>query len=317
MLLAASAIAVQKPSFAATNSPQVGFVAAGSQRPNRGLFASFRAGLGTLGWTDGSNIAVLDRWAEDVTERLPAIVNQLIASGVDALVTVGTAATLAAAGATTAVPIVMVGVGDPIAIGVVDSLDHPGGNVTGLTSSSSELIAKRLGLLRELIPRLRRVAIIIRNDPGLKEMLLAISQQAEGMGLDLTKYEATTGRTLEFAFTHLRQEHCEAIYVVSGPLGPAKRAEIIELAAAARIPVIYSFRVFAAGGGLMSLATDDSDLCRRAAAFVDKMLRGARPEDLPVEPPTKLELVINNKTAKALGLTIPPSILARADEVIE
>jgi len=248
---------------------------------------------------------------------LPAIVNQLIASGVDALVTVGTAATLAAAGATTAVPIVMVGVGDPIAIGVVDSLDHPGGNVTGLTSSSSELIAKRLGLLRELIPRLRRVAIIIRNDPGLKEMLLAISQQAEGMGLDLTKYEATTGRTLEFAFTHLRQEHCEAIYVVSGPLGPAKRAEIIELAAAARIPVIYSFRVFAAGGGLMSLATDDSDLCRRAAAFVDKMLRGARPEDLPVEPPTKLELVINNKTAKALGLTIPPSILARADEVIE
>jgi putative ABC transport system substrate-binding protein len=179
------------------------------------------------------------------------------------------------------------------------------------------MITKRLQLLQELVLGLHRLAVIVRTDPGLEQKLQDIRGSAEGMGIKLLALEAPTGRTLELAFGLLRSEHCEAVYVASGPLGPAKRTTIISLAAEARLPVIYSFRIFSIDGGLMAFGADYGDLFRRAAGYVDKILKGAKPADLPVEQPTKFDFIVNLKTANALGLTIPPSILARADEVIE
>jgi len=315
LLLAAALVIAGNPAVA--GAPRIGFIAAGSRSTNRQLLAALQGGLGALGWIDRSNLVVLDRWAEEHTERLPGIVKGLIGSGVDVLVAAGTAATLAAASATATIPIVMVGVGDPVALGVVNSLEQPGGNATGLSLNSPKLIAERLHLLQELVPGLHRLAVIIRNDPDLEQKLSDIRNNADRLGLALLELEATTGRTLTLAFTRLRNDRCDAIYVASGPMGPAKRSQIIELASDARLPVIYSYRSFTDSGGLISLAADDNDLFRRAAAFVDRILKGANPAEMPVQQPIKSELVINLQTAKALGLVVPPSILARVDEVIE
>jgi putative tryptophan/tyrosine transport system substrate-binding protein len=315
--LAAGTAIAWNPAFAAAATPRIGFIGPGLGATSQQSLAALRDGLGALGWTDGGNLAILDHWAEERTERLPDIAKELIGAAVDILVTAGTLAALAATSATATIPIVMVGVGDPVALGIVGSLSQPGGNATGLSLSSAELIAQRFQLLRELVPNLDRVAIIVKDDPGLEQKLLDIRNVAEQMGLDVLELEATTGRALEFAFTRLRNDRCDAIYVASGPLGPAKRAEIIALAADARLPVIYSFGLFAVAGGLMSFATDDDDLFRRAATFVDRILKGANPAGLPVEPPTKFELIINLKAARALRLPVPTSLLARADQVIQ
>ena len=172
-------------------------------------------------------------------------------------------------------------------------------------------------LLRELVPGLHRLAVIVRHDPGLDQKLQDIRNDAQQKGIEALMLEATTGKALELAFTRLRSDRCEAIYVASGPLGPAKRARIIALAAESRLPVIYSFGIFAAEGGLMSFAADYGDLFRRAAGFVDRVLKGAKPAAVPIEPPRKFNLTVNLSTAKALGLTISPTILASADEVIQ
>ena len=316
LLTAATAIA-GNPASAEVKTPRIGLIQTGSRPENQRLLDALSEGLSALGWSDGSNIAILDRWAEGRTERLPGIVKELIGSGVSVLVTVGTAATLAAKRASAITPIVLVGVDDPVALGVVDSLAQPGGNVTGLSLTSSEMIVKRLQLLRELVPDPRRLGVIVRRDPGLDQKLQDIRSTAGQMGIEVWMLETTSGRSLEFAFMRLRSERCEAVYVASGPLGPAKRAQIIALAAETRLPAIYSFRVFPVDGGLMSFAAEYGDLFRRAAGFVDKILKGAKPADLPVQQPTTFELVINLNTAKALGLTVPPSILGRADQVIE
>ena len=316
-LLAATAAIDRNPAAAEAKMPRIGFIQAGFRQDNQGLLDSFGQALATLGWTDSSTIAVLDRWAEDRTERLPAIVKELIGSGVRVLVTAGTPATLAAKGATTTMPIVMVGVGDPVGLGVVASLGQPGGNVTGLSLTSSELTTEQLALLRELVPGMRRLAVIVRNDPGLEQRLRDLRSDAQRKGIEALMLEAPTGTALRLSFARLHAERCEAVYVASGPLGPDKRARIIRLAAESRVPAIYSFRVFPIEGGLLSFGADYRDLFRRAAGFVDKILKGGKPADLPVEQPTKFELVVNLKTAKALGLTVPPAILDRADEVIE
>jgi putative ABC transport system substrate-binding protein len=314
--LAACMAITWKPA-AAASIPRIGVIGPGPGAASRSALDALRDGLRALGWTDGANLVLLDRWADERAERLPGIARELVGAPVDILVTAGTLATLAATSATATIPIVMVGVGDPVAIGVVNSLARPGGNATGLSLSSPELIAWRLRLLRELLPVLRRVAVIVRNDPGLEQKLLDIRYAAEQMGIEIVELEANSGRALAFAFTRLRNDRCDAIYVASGPLGPAKRAEIIALAEEARLPVIYSFSLFALAGGLMSFATDDSDLFRRAATFVDRILKGAKPAGLPVEPPTKFELVINLKAARALKLAVPTSLLARANQVIQ
>ena len=317
LLLAAGAAMTRNRALAESNTPRIGFVQVGLRQDNQGHLDAFRENLAALGWTDGSNIAVLDRWAEERAERLPGIVEELIRSGVAILVTAGTPATLAAKRASATIPIVLVGVDDPVALGVVASLAQPRGNVTGLSLSSSEVIAKRFQLLQELVSGLRRVAVIVRGDPGIEQKLQDIRADAAQMGIEPLMLQAGTGTALELAFARLRSERCEAVYVASGPLGPAKRAQLIALAADSRLPAIYSFRVFPVDGGLMSFGADYRDLFRRAAGFVDKILKGAKPADLPVEPPRKFDLSVNLKTAKTLGLTVPQSILARADEVIE
>jgi len=304
------------PVSAEVKIPRIGFVQPGSREENQGLLDAFRDGLSKLGWSDGSKAAILDRWAEDETERLAGIVKELIGSGVAVLVTAGTLATLAAKQASATIPIVFVGVDDPVSVGVVDDLGQPGGNATGLSLTSSEVITERLELLRELVPGLRRLGVVVRDDPGLEQKLQDIRSEARRKGIEALMLEATTGKALELAFARLRADRCEAVYVASGPLGPAKRARIIALAAEARLPAMYCFRVFPVDGGLMSFAADYRDLYRRAAGFVDKILKGAKPAAMPVEPPHKFDLTVNRKTAKALGLTIPPPVLAVADEVI-
>jgi len=316
-LIAFGAAIACHPAWAAVGSRRIGFIQTGSRQENQSLLDAFREGLSTLGWTDGENLVIFDRWAEGRTEQLPGIVRELVGLGVSILVTAGTSATLAAKRAGGAVSIVMVGVDDPVALGLVESLTQTGGNVTGLSLSSPELIAQRLLLLREILPGLRRLAVIVRRDPGLEEKLRDIRDSADKMKVNLVILEASAGKALDLAFARLRLDRCEAVYVASGPLGPAKRAQIIALAAASQLPAIYSSRVFPAGGGLMSYSADYPDLFRRAAGFVDKILKGANPADLPVEPPRKFDLTVNLNTAQALGLTLPAAILARADEVIE
>ena len=316
-LLLAGTTAIAWAAVAGENKvPRIGFIQAGSRQETQSLLDAFAESLSSLGWTEGKNIAVLDRWAEDRGEALPAIVKELIGSGVAILVTAGTAATLAARRVSTTIPIVLVGVDDPVSLGVVDSLAHPGGNVTGLSLTSSAVVAERLELLRQLVPGLHRLAVIVRDDPGLDQKLQDIRSDAQRNGIEALVLEATTAKALELAFARLRADRSQAIYLASGPLGPVKRARIIALAADSRLPAIYSFRIFAIEGGLMSFAADYGDLYRRAAGFVDRILKGADPAATPIEPPRKFNLTVNLKTAKALGLTIPTTMLAAA-EVIE
>ena len=316
-LLLAGTTAIAWAAVAGENKvPRIGFIQAGSRQETQSLLDAFAESLSSLGWTEGKNIAVLDRWAEDRGEALPAIVKELIGSGAAILVTAGTAATLAARRVSTTIPIVLVGVDDPVSLGVVDSLAHPGGNVTGLSLTSSAVVAERLELLRQLVPGLHRLAVIVRDDPGLDQKLQDIRSDAQRNGIEALVLEATTAKALELAFARLRADRSQAIYLASGPLGPVKRARIIALAADSRLPAIYSFRIFAFEGGLMSFAADYGDLYRRAAGFVDRILKGADPAATPIEPPRKFNLTVNLKTAKALGLTIPTTMLAAA-EVIE
>ena len=316
LLMGATAVAGNAAAVE-VNIPRIGFIHAGSRQEDQSLLDAFRDGLSARGRTEGNDIVVLDRWAEDRTEALPAIVKELIGSGVTILVTAGTPATLAAKRASATIPIVMVGVDDPVSLGVVESLGQPGGNATGLSLTSSEVITERLELLRELVPGLHRLAVIVRDDPGLDQKLQDIRGDAQRRGIEALMLEATTAKALGLAFTRLRADRCQAIYVASGPLGPVKRARIIALAAESRLPAMYSFRIFPVEGGLMSFAADYGDLFRRAAGFVDRILKGANPAAMPVEPPRKFNLTLNLKIAEALGLTIPQTILAAADEVIE
>jgi putative tryptophan/tyrosine transport system substrate-binding protein len=317
MLLAGVAVVSGNVAAVETKIPRVGFVLTGSQQENQSLLDTFRESLSARGWTEGKDIVVLDQWAEDRTDELPAIVKELIGSGVTILVTAGTPATLAAKRASATIPIVLVGVDDPVSLGVVESLGRPGGNATGLSLTSSEVIAERLALLQELIPGLHRLAVIVRDDPGLDQKLQDIRSEARSKGIEASMLEATTAKALELAFARVRADRSQAIYVASGPLGPVKRARIIALAAESRVPAMYCYRIFPVEGGLMSFAADYGDLFRRAAGYVDRILKGAKPAEMPVEPPHKFNLTVNLRTAKALGLTIPPTMLSSADEVIE
>jgi len=306
-----------KSSLGARKIPSIGFMASGSRELSVNLLDAFRHGLDEFGWVEDRDLIVLDRWAEDHPDRLPNIARELINADAKILITAGTAATLAARRINATPSIVFVGVGDPVALGIVDTLNQPGGNATGLSLSSRELITQRLQLLQELVPSIRRLGVIIRNDPGLEQRLLDIRNSSERMGIKTVEFVAATGKALELAFLWLHSDRPDALYVASGPLGPSKRAEIVALAAQARIPAIYSFPAFTAAGGLMSLAPDENELFRRAATYVDRILNGARAADLAVEEPTKFGLVVNLKTAEALGLAVPQSLLSRAAEVIE
>jgi putative tryptophan/tyrosine transport system substrate-binding protein len=304
--------------YAAQEIKRIGFVEAGSKEANQGFLTAFTDELSRLGWIQGKNLVIFDRWAEARGDRLPDIINELISADVDLLVTAAGPATIAAKAATRTIPIVLVGVADPVAYGIVRSLSRPGANITGLSAMSLELTGKQLQLLKEMVPGMMRVAAIANpDDPDAQQRMQDVYSSAERLGVAVLVLEATTPAAIESAFAHLRDERCESLWISASPLTFANRARIVALAAAAHLPAIYPFRGFAVEGGLMSFGTDYTDLFRRAAVFVDKILRGAKPGDLPVELPTKFELVLNLKTAKALNITIPPVLLIQANEVIE
>ena len=279
--------------------------------------AAFVQRLRELAWIDGRNLVIEYRWAEGRNERYAEAAAELVRLNVDIIVTVATPATLAAKRATTVIPIVFGAASDPIRTGLVESLARPGGNVTGLSNQISDTGGKKLEFMREIVPSLRQVAILanVGNPAAVLDMVEA-QASARKLGLEVTTSEIRRAEDIAPAFDALKG-HADALYVCTDPLVNTHRIRVNILALAARLPTIHSLREYVEAGGLMSYGPNIPDLLRRAADFVDKILHGARPADIPVEQPTKFDLVINLTTAKALGLTIPESLLARATEVIE
>jgi len=273
---------------------------------------AFRKGLREHGYVEGKNVVLEYRYAEGKLDRLPDLAAQLVALKVDVIVTASPPAVRAAKNATSTIPIVFAAVGDPVAIGLVESLARPGQNITGLSIGGPELDGKRLELLKDAVPRTSRVAVLFAEMPR-KEREIA----AQALGIQLISLPVRELGDIEPAFETARKENVHALLMSPSPLLNTVRERIVELAAKNRLPAMYAGPEFVEAGGLMSYAPSYVDLFRRAATYVDKILKGAKPADLPVEQPTKFELMINLKTAKALGLTIPPSVLGRADHVIE
>jgi putative ABC transport system substrate-binding protein len=274
--------------------------------------------LRELGWVEGENVVFERRYAENRLERLPELAADLVRLKVDVIVATGTLAPLAAKRATSTIPIVMTGAGDPLGTGLVDSLARPGGNVTGMSLMVPELGGKRLELLKELLPRLARVAVLW-NAANPYSALVFKQVQAAGtiLGIEVQSLEVRQPDDFDGAFETVRRQHPDALMTVEDPLTINHRKRIADFAIGELLPTLQGFREFVAAGALMSYGANVIDLARRAAGYVDKILKGANPADLPVEQPTKFDLVINLTTAKTLGLTVPPSLLARADEVIE
>lgn len=279
---------------------------------------AFRTGLRELGYEDSRNIAIETRFADGAVGRLQQLANELVALKPEVLVAGSNPGVQAAKRATGTIPIVMVTTGDPIAGGLVKSLARPGGNVTGVTTIAQELSSKRLELLKEAMPGLMRVAVLANPDSLYTELLLKdASSAAKAMSMELQILQARGPREFDAAFAAMRGSGAQALMVLTDIMFFTEQARIVELAAASRLPTMYWERAFVSAGGLMFYGSGLSDMYRHAATHVDRILKGAKPGDLPVEQPTKLELVINLKAAKALGLTIPPILLVRADEVIE
>jgi putative ABC transport system substrate-binding protein len=298
--------------------PRIGFLWASSPSTNPHLIEAFRQRLRELGWVEGQNIAIEYRTAEGKLERLPDLASELVGLKVDLIVAVATPGARAAKQATATIPVVMVGVGDPVGLGYVASLARPGGNITGLSSMSVDLGPKRLELLKETIPRVSRVGLMWNPaDPARALEVRETQAAAEKLGLRLQSIEVRSPEEIERAFSAMPRERLDALIVQQDPLTILHRARIAGLTVKSRLPAISVFREFPEAGGLMAYGTNLADLYRRAATYVDKILKGAKPADLPVEQPTRFELVINLKTAKALGLTIPQSVLIRADQVIQ
>ncbi len=278
----------------------------------------FRQALGELGYVEGANLVLEQRYAEDRPERLSALAAELANLRVAVLVTFATPATLAAKAATTTIPIVMV-VGEPVAAGIVSSLGRPGGNITGLALDNVEVAEKRLQLLKEAVPKLARVAVLANQaNPSFTALQLAQTRSAaERLGVAVQPVEVRGPSELARAFTAMTRGHAAGVIILPDPMFGFYGKRIAELAVQHRLPSTSDAKVFAEDGGLLAYGPLLDDFYRRAAVYVDKILKGAKPADLPVEQPTKFELVINLKTAKAIGLTIPPSLRQRADQVIE
>jgi ABC-type uncharacterized transport system substrate-binding protein len=296
--------------------PTIGYLGTAAASAWAPWTAAFVQRLHELGWTDGRTIVIQYRWAEGRTERSAELAAELARLKVDVIVTGGNAA-LAAKQASSVVPIVFALVDDPVGMGLVASLARPGGNVTGLSTQGTEVAGKRLALLREVVPGLRRLAIManVGYPSGVQEMG-EVQSAARMLGLDPVALEIRRAEDIAPAFESLK-DCADALYVVGDALVITHRVRINTLTLIARLPTIYFVREYVEAGGLMSYGPNVPDLFRRAANMVDKILRGAKPGELPVEQPTKFDLVINLTTAKALGLEVPPSLLARADEVIE
>ena len=280
------------------------------------LDEAFRQGLRELGYIEGQNIVIEHRSPEWKYERLPGLAADLVRLKVDVIVAASPAATKAAKQATSTIPIVFTVSGDPVADGFVASLARPGGNITGLATIGQELVGKQLEILKGVAPKVSRVAVL-QNPNTHHGVLRQAEGSARGLGVQLQILEARTPSEIETAFTAMSSQRVDGVLVLRDAVFRAQRAQITALAAKNRLPAVYGLREEAEAGGLVAYGASVPQLYRRAAAYVDKILKGAKPGELPVEQPTKFELVINLKTAKALGLTIPPSLLQRADQVIE
>jgi putative ABC transport system substrate-binding protein len=279
---------------------------------------AFRQGLRELGWIEGKNISIEYRYAEGHADRLPALATELVRLKVDVIITSTPTDTLPAKEATRTIPIVMASGGDPVVMGMAGSLARPGGNVTGLTQIATELAGKRLELLKEMVPNLSRVAVLW--NPGGRSSTVnwqELQRPARRLGLELHSLEARNAGDFDRVFADASRAYVGALAIMPDPLFAGNLRRIADLAIKSRLPAVFHLREFVDSGGLVAYGPDRTDMFRRAATYVDKILKGAQPADLPIEQPTKFELVINLKTAKALGLTIPQSLLLRAAEVIK
>jgi putative ABC transport system substrate-binding protein len=285
---------------------------------NAPLSVAFLSAMRELGWIEGKNVVFEGRYADNRLERLPALAEELVRLNVDVIVGIGTLAPLAAKRATSTIPIVMGAAGDPVGSGLVASLAQPGGNVTGMSLMAPDLGGKRLELLKELLPRLARVAVLWNAaNPYSANVFKETLAAGRVLGVQLQSLGVRNPEDLDGAFEAARQQHPDALVSVEDPFTSSYRKRITDFAIAARLPSLYGLREDVDAGGLLSYGANLAELYRRAAGYVDKILKGAKPADLPVQQPTTFELVINLKTARLLGLEIPPTLLALADEVIE
>jgi putative tryptophan/tyrosine transport system substrate-binding protein len=297
--------------------PRIGFLITSSPAAIAPRMDAFRQGLHEHGYVEGKNIVIEPRYADGKFDQLPALAAELVRLKVDVIVTSGPTATRPAKGATSTIPIVMTFDDDPVGSGFVTSLARPGGNITGLSTLSPEISGKQLELLKEILPKLARVAVVgTSTRQGTAQSLKEMEPAAGALVLKLQYIDIENPKDIESAFRAATKERADALLVLQSPVFNSQRAQIADLALKSRLPATYPRREFVEDGGLMSYGVSISDLDRRAASYVDKILKGAKPTDLPVEQPTKFELVINLKTAKQIGLTIPPNVLARADRVI-
>jgi putative ABC transport system substrate-binding protein len=297
--------------------PRIGILPPGPISERMHLWEAFRQGLRELGYVEGKNITLVFPSAEVKPERLPDLAAELVSLKVDVIVAAGTVAVQAAREATKTIPVVTPIITDPVEAGFVASLARPGANITGLTLISVQLSGKRLELLREVVARISRVAVL-SNPAALNSQLQMRETEvaARALGVQLQPLDVRNPDDFDRVFRASTKERADALIALDDPLLFTHRTRIVKLAAKSRLPAIYGFREFVEAGGLMSYAANLSDMYRRAATYVDKILKGAKPADLPVEQPTKFEFIINLKTAKEIGLTIPPNVLARADKVI-
>jgi putative ABC transport system substrate-binding protein len=307
------------PFSANAQTPAIGFLSSRSARDSVNVLAAFGEGLRESGFTEGKNLTIEYRFANGALDRLPDMAAELVNRPISALVAVGGSnSALAAKRASSTTPIVFVIGGDPVRLGLAASLSRPGGNATGMTIISADLAPKRLGLLRELVPKATAIAALTNpNTPEGRGQASDMLTAALALGLKLRFLEAGDEKGIEAAFATLSQDKPDALLVASDPIFDVHRDKLVALVAAAAVPAIYQFRDFTAAGGLMSYDPDIVDAHHKIGVYVGKILKGARPADLPVQQPTKFQLVVNLKTAKTLGLNVPPTLLARADEVIE
>jgi putative tryptophan/tyrosine transport system substrate-binding protein len=298
--------------------PRIGYLGAVSLSSIPARIEAFRHGLRELGYVEGKNIVIEWRSSEGKAERLPGLADELVRLKVDIIVASAPVATRSATEATKTTPIIMVNEGDPVGTGVIASLARPGGNVTGLSTLSPEISGKQLELLKEIVPQLARLALIATSTLPIHAQLLKETQAAaRAIGVKLQYLDVLTAEDIETVFRAASSGRADAVLVRGGPLLNSHRTQIIDLAIKSRLPAMHTTVAFVEDGGLMTYTASQNDLNRRAATYVDKILKGAKPADLPVQQPTKFELVINLKTAKQIGLIIPPNVLARADRVIK
>jgi putative ABC transport system substrate-binding protein len=298
--------------------PRIGFMGNSTEALEANLIGPFREGLREHGYQDGRNIVVEYRWAEGKYDRFPALVAELLAAKVDLIVTAGTPASLAVKKATTTVPLVMVAVGDPVGTGLVPSLARPGGNLTGLSSIAPDLEGKRLELLREVVPGLAHVGVFHNPANLFHTVSMPLARTAaEALKIKLLPLSVSNSQQLDAAFAAILKEKPDALLVLADRVYLHERKRMMDFALQQRLPNANAHKEMVDAGGLLSYGPSYEDMHRRAAEYVDKILKGAKPGDLPIEQPTKFDLKVNLKTAKALGLTLPPSIQLRADEVVE